>query len=75
MFTGGNISLAVAFKGLNVILGLCQCNYSLTWARSSALPLGRNKMPGQMKQGGGPIRPAGLVFATFGLGAKRGLLR
>ena len=26
----GHISLAVAFKGLNVILGLCKWNYSLT---------------------------------------------
>ena len=30
IFTGGRISLAVAFKGPNVILGLCKCNYSLT---------------------------------------------
>ena len=30
IFTGGHISLAVAFKGPNVILGLCKCNYSLT---------------------------------------------
>ena len=30
MFTGGHISLAVAFKGQNVILGLYKCNYSLT---------------------------------------------
>ena len=29
IFTGGHISLAVAFKGLNVILGLYKCNYSL----------------------------------------------
>ena len=28
-FTGGHISLAVAFKGQNVILGLYKCNYSL----------------------------------------------
>ena len=27
---GGHISLAVAFKGPNVILGLYKCNYSLT---------------------------------------------
>ena len=26
----GHISLEVAFKGPNVILGLCKCNYSLT---------------------------------------------
>ena len=30
IFTGGHISLVVAFKGLNVILGLYKCNYSLT---------------------------------------------
>ena len=30
IFTGGYISLAVAFKGLNVILGLYKWNYSLT---------------------------------------------
>ena len=30
IFNGGHISLAVACKGLNVILGLCKCNYSLT---------------------------------------------
>ena len=29
MFTGGHISLEVAFKGANVILGLYKC-YSLT---------------------------------------------
>ena len=32
-FIGGHISLAVAFKGLNVILGLYKCNYSLTRGR------------------------------------------
>ena len=30
IFTEGHISLAVAFKGPNVILGLYKCNYSLT---------------------------------------------
>ena len=30
IFTGGHISLVVAFKGPNVILGLYTCNYSLT---------------------------------------------
>ena len=30
ILSGGHISLAVAFKGLNVILGLYKCNYSLT---------------------------------------------
>ena len=30
IFSGGHISLVVAFKGPNVILGLYKCNYSLT---------------------------------------------
>ena len=30
IFTGGHISLVVAFKGPNVILGLYKCNYSFT---------------------------------------------
>ena len=30
MFTRGHISLAVACKGPNVMLGLYKCNYSLT---------------------------------------------
>ena len=30
IFSGGYIGLAVAFHGLNVILGLYKCNYSLT---------------------------------------------
>ena len=30
IFTGGHSSLAVAFKGLNVVVGLYKCNYSLT---------------------------------------------
>ena len=30
IFTGDHISLVVAFKGPNVILGLYKCNYSLT---------------------------------------------
>ena len=29
IFTRAHISLAVALKGLNVILGLYKCNYSL----------------------------------------------
>ena len=33
IFTGGHISLAVAFKGPNVTLGLYKCNYSLTVKR------------------------------------------
>ena len=30
IFTGGHVNLVVAFKGPNVTLGLCTCNYSLT---------------------------------------------
>ena len=30
IFTRGRISLSVAFKGPNVIVGLCTCNYSST---------------------------------------------
>ena len=30
IFTGGHISLKVGLKGLKVILGLYNCNYSLT---------------------------------------------
>ena len=30
IFTRGQISLEVAFKGLNIILGLYKCNYSVT---------------------------------------------
>ena len=33
IFARGYISLVVAFKGLNVILGLYKCNYSLTVKR------------------------------------------
>ena len=48
----------VAFEGLNVILRLYKCSYSLTRgkelsARSLVLPLGRNKVPDWIKQGGG----------------------
>ena len=46
--------------GPNVILGLYKCNYSLTRGRSSALPPGRNKVPGWIKQGGGPDLAWGL---------------
>ena len=30
IFTGGHISITVAFKGPNVIFGLCKCKYPLT---------------------------------------------
>ena len=33
IFTGGHISLEVAFKGPNIILGVYKCNYSLTVKR------------------------------------------
>ena len=38
---GGHVSLAVAFKGPNVILGLCTCNCSFTRGKElSAAPGG-----------------------------------
>ena len=47
IFTGGHISLTIAFKGLNVILGLYKCNYSL--------PRGKELgAASRQKQGGGP---------------------
>ena len=55
IFNGGHISLAIAFKGPNVILGLYKCNYSLTRGKELALPPGRNKVEGQ------------IVFATCAL--------
>ena len=38
IFTGGHMSLGVAFKGPNIILGLYKRNYSLTgkWELSAA---------------------------------------
>ena len=45
----GYISLLVAFKGPNVILGLYKCKYFLTRVKElGALP-GRNKVPGWIK--------------------------
>ena len=55
IFTGSHISLVVAFKGRNIILGLYKCNY-LTIKRG----LSRNEVEVQ-------IQPTGLVFATCGL--------
>ena len=51
---GGHISLVVAFKRLNVILGLYKCNHSLTRDKELVLLPGRNEVLGWMKQGGGP---------------------
>ena len=51
IFTGGHISLTVAFKGPNVMSGLYKCNYSLTVKRELGVTAG-NK---------------GLVFATCDL--------
>ena len=47
IFTGDHISLAIAFKGPSVILGLYKCNCSLT--RGKELPAASGQ-----KQGGGP---------------------
>ena len=49
IFTRGCISLVVAFKGLNVILGLCKCNYSLTVKPELGTATGQ-------KQGSGPYK-------------------
>ena len=40
IFTGAHISLAVAFKGPNVILGLYKCNYTLTVKRELSTATG-----------------------------------
>ena len=47
VFTGGHITLEVAFKGPNVILELCRCNYSLTVKCRLSTAAGE-------KQGAGP---------------------
>ena len=52
--TRGHISLAVAFKGPNIILGLCKCNYSLTRGQELSTAAGWKQGAGQIKQGGGP---------------------
>ena len=45
IFTGGHISLSVAFKGLDVILGLYKCGLT-RGEELGTLPLGRNKVLG-----------------------------
>ena len=57
-FSPGAISASRLPSRLNIILGLCKCNYSLcsrmqNVSKSSMLSRGRNKVPGQIKQGGG----------------------
>ena len=47
IFIGGHISLVVAFKGPNVILGLYKCYYSLTRGKDLGTASGK-------KQGAGP---------------------
>ena len=63
--SGATISLAVAFKGLNVILGLCKCNHSLIVTRKVG-PAARCKVVGQIKRDRGP--DLGFVFATCAIG-------
>ena len=70
-FHQGHISLEVAFKALNVLLGLYKCNYSLTVTRELSAAAGQKQgargVGGvEIKQGGGPA--AGLVFATCTVG-------
>ena len=60
IFTGGHSSLEFAFKGPDVIVGLYKYNYSLTRGKELSAAAG-------WKHGGGPIRPAGLVFAAWAL--------
>ena len=43
MFTGSHISLLVAFKGPDVILGLYKCNYSLTVKLELGAALGQKQ--------------------------------
>ena len=59
---GGHINLEVAFKGLNVILGLYKCNYSLT----VKLELGA--------AAGYQIWPAGFVFVICVLKVSRSIV-
>ena len=46
IFTGGHISLVVAFKGLNVILGLYKYNYFLTVKRELGVATGKKQGAG-----------------------------
>ena len=43
IFTGGHISLAVAFKGPNVILGLIKCNCSFTRGKELSTAAGQKQ--------------------------------
>ena len=58
----------VAFKGPNVILGLCKCNYSLTVKRELLTPAREKQGADWIKQGGGT--DSALVFATCALKAR-----
>ena len=67
IFTGGHISLVVAFNEPSIILGLYKCNYSLTVKQELGAAAGRNKVLTGYNKVEGRIWPAGLVFATCGL--------
>ena len=56
----------IAFKGLNVILGLYKCNYSSTRGKELGTAAGK-------KQGAGPDSAPGPVFATCALEELTGL--
>ena len=60
IFSGGHISLAVAFEGPNVILGLYKCNYSLMRGKELSAAA-------RQKQGAGPDKTR--WRAGFGLQA------
>ena len=53
IFTRGHISLTVAFKGPNVILGLYKCNYSLT-GKQELGAVARQKQGGGLDLARGP---------------------
>ena len=46
IFTRGHISLTVAFKGLNIILGLHKCNYFLTRGKEFSAAAGQKQGAG-----------------------------
>ena len=52
IFTRGHISLEVAFKGPNVILGLYKCKYSLTVKRELGTGVAWKQGGNKMEQGG-----------------------
>ena len=54
IFTGGHISLSVAFKGPNITLGLSKCNCYLTRGKEFGAAAGQKQGAQRIRQGGGP---------------------